>query len=128
MADEMEEGTTVKKFMMVNRKAPHGSVYALEVLEMVLISAAFEQDVYMAFLDDGVYQIKKDQDPTVLDMKNFSKTYRALEGYDIDQLYVEKEALEERGLTADDMLIDVHVIPRSEMAELMNGMDVVLSA
>ena len=35
--------------MVVNRKAPHGTVYALEVLEMVLISAAFDQDVSMRF-------------------------------------------------------------------------------
>jgi len=31
-----------KKFMLVNRKAPYGSIYALESLEVVLITAAFE--------------------------------------------------------------------------------------
>ena len=124
----MAEEPVVKKFMFVNRKAPHGTVYALEVLEAVLISAAFDQDVFIAFVDDGVFQIKKNQDPTVMEMKNFSKTYRALEGYDIEQLYVEQEALDERGLTADDLLLDVHVISRAEMGKLMDGMDVVLSA
>ena len=78
----------IKKFMFVNAKAPYGTVYALEVLEMVLISAAFDQDVHIAFVDDGVYQIVKNQDPSVLEMKNFSKTYRALEGYDIEKLFV----------------------------------------
>ncbi len=125
---EDTEGGVIKKFMFVNRKAPHGTIYALEVLEMVLISAAFDQDVSLAFVDDGVYQIKKDQDPAAVDMKNFSKTYRALEGYDIEQLYVEKESLEERGLTEDDLLVDVQVKSRSEMASLMDSMDVVLSA
>ena len=38
-----------KKFMFVNRKAPYGTIYALEALEVVLISAAFEQDVSLAF-------------------------------------------------------------------------------
>ena len=38
---------TIKKFMVVNRKAPHGTVYALEVLEMILISGAFDQDVHV---------------------------------------------------------------------------------
>lgn len=118
----------VKKFMFVNRKAPHGTIYALEVLEMVLISAAFDQDVHLAFLDDGVYQIVKNQDPAAIDMKNFSKTYRALEGYDIEKLYVERESMEERGLTEDDFIVDVEVIGRAEMAALMDGMDVVLSA
>ena len=44
----------IKKFMFVNRKAPYGTVYALESLEVVWISAAFDQDVSLAFIDDGV--------------------------------------------------------------------------
>lgn len=126
--DEEFASGVVKKFMFVNRKAPHGSIYALEVLEMVLISAAFDQDVHLAFIDDGMYQIVKGQDPAGINQKNFSKTFRALDGYDIEKLYVEREGMEERGLTEDDFLVDVEVISQAEMAELMNGMDVVLSA
>lgn len=129
MTDEEDFASgVVKKFMFVNRKAPHGTVYALEVLEMVLISAAFDQDVHLAFLDDGIYQIVKNQDPAAIDMKNFSKTFRALEGYDIEKLYVERESMEARGLSEDDFIVDVEVISQAEMADLMNGMDVVLSA
>lgn len=129
MTDEEDFASgVVKKFMFVNRKAPHGTVYALEVLEMVLISAAFDQDVHLAFLDDGIYQIVKNQDPAAIDMKNFSKTFRALEGYDIEKLFVERESMEARGLTEDDFIVDVEVISQAEMADLMNGMDVVLSA
>ena len=53
---------TVKKFLYVNRRAPYGTVYSVEGLEVALIGAAFEQDVCMAFIDDGVYQLKKGQD------------------------------------------------------------------
>ena len=127
MEEDFEAGT-VKKFMFVNRKPPYGTVYALEVLEMVLISAAFDQDVHIAFLDDGIYQIKKGQDTKDLGMKNFSPTYRALEGYDIEKLFVERESLEERGLTADDLLVPVDVISRADMGKLMAEMDVVLTA
>jgi sulfur relay (sulfurtransferase) complex TusBCD TusD component (DsrE family) len=42
-----------KKFMFVNRRAPYGTIYALESLEVVLISAAFEQEVALVFMDDG---------------------------------------------------------------------------
>jgi tRNA 2-thiouridine synthesizing protein C len=125
--DEMESGV-VKKFMYVNRKAPFGTVYALEVLEMILISAAFDQDVHVAFLDDGIYQIKKGFDSSATGMKNFSNTYRALEGYDIEKLFVEKEGLDERGLSEDDLIVPVEVISRADMAKLMGEMDVVLSA
>jgi hypothetical protein len=60
---EMEEDNSgkIKKFLYVNRKAPYGTIYALESLEVVLIAAAFDQDVSLAFLDDGVYQVVKGQ-------------------------------------------------------------------
>src|SRR5512139_3949534 len=105
----MDEAGTVKKFLFVNRKAPYGTIYALEGLEVVLISAAFDQDVSLAFLDDGVYQLVKGQQTKAIDVKNFSPTYRALEGYDIEKLYVERESLEARGLTEDQLLVDVQV-------------------
>lgn len=124
--DEDSAGT-VKKFAFINRKAPYGTIYALESLEVVLISAAFDQDVSLMFIDDGVYQLKKGQGTKAVGMKNFSPTYRALEGYDIEKLYVEKESLEARGLTEEDLLVDVEVMSRADMAALMEEQDVILS-
>jgi len=116
-----------KKFMFVNRKAPYGTIYALESLEVVLITAAFDQDVSLVFLDDGVYQLKKGMQTKGIETKNFSPTYRALEDYDIDKLYVEKESLEARGLSEEDLIVDVKVLSRAEMGKLMDEQDVVLS-
>ena len=93
-----------KKFMFLNRKAPYGSIYALESLEVVLISAAFEQDVSLAFVDDGVYQLVDNQKTDDIGMKNFSGAYKALGDFEINKLYVEKESLEERGLTLDSLM------------------------
>ncbi|WP_029008513.1 sulfurtransferase complex subunit TusC [Azospirillum halopraeferens] len=125
----MSEEATVKKFMYLNRKAPHGTIYALEVLEMILVAAMFDQDVHVCFADDGVYELKKGQDAKgALEMKDFVTTYRALDGYDIEKLYAEKESLEERGLTAADLVVPVEVIDRAAMAALIDSMDVVLSA
>ena len=95
---------STKKFMYVNRKAPYGTIYALESLEVVLIGAAFEQEVSVAFVDDGVYQIAKGQSTDEVGMKNFSPTYNALGDYDVNKMYVEKESLEARGLTVDDLM------------------------
>lgn len=125
--DELDYETgVIKKFMYLNRKAPYGTIYALEILEMILISAAFEQDVHVAFVDDGVYQIRKGHDTQGVEMKSFLPTYRALEGYDIEKLYVEKESMEERGLTVDDFVVPIEVVDRAAMRALINSMDVVL--
>ena len=118
---------SVKKFMYVNRKAPYGTIYALESLEVVLIAAAFEQDVTLVFMDDGVYQIKKGQNTDAIGVKNFSPTYRALEGYDVEKLYVEKESLESRGMTTDDLVVPVQVFDKDQLAALMEEQEVILS-
>ncbi|MDR2240473.1 MAG: sulfurtransferase complex subunit TusC [Zoogloeaceae bacterium] len=122
----MSEGQ-IKKFMYINRKAPHGTVYALESLEVVLIAAAFDQDVSLAFMDDGVYQLKKGFNTKGIEVKNFQPTYRALDDYDIQKLYVEKEALAARGLTEEDMCVPVEVRTRAEIGQLMETQDVILS-
>jgi tRNA 2-thiouridine synthesizing protein C len=125
--EEDEFDGDVKRFLYVNRKAPYGTIYALESLETVLIAAAFDQDVSMVFMDDGVYQIVKNVDTTGINMKNFSKTYRALDGYDVEKLYVEKESLEARGLSEDDLNVDVEILTTAELSDLMDAQDVVVT-
>jgi tRNA 2-thiouridine synthesizing protein C len=131
----------VKKFMYINRKAPYGTIYAWESLEVVLIGAAFEQDVSLAFLDDGVYQLTKGQDTSGIGMKNFSPTYTALGDYEVTKIYVEKESLEERGLTLDDLqhLVwedededyaekdSIRLVSRAELADVIAGQDVLFN-
>jgi tRNA 2-thiouridine synthesizing protein C len=130
-----------KKFMYINRKAPYGTIYAWESLEVVLIGAAFEQDVSLAFMDDGVFQLTKGQDTTGVGMKNFSPTYSALGDYEVTKIYVEKESLEERGLTLDDLqhLVwedededyaekdSIRLVSRAELAEVMASSDVLFN-
>ena len=125
--DDEFGGGTIKKFMYLNRKAPYGTIYALESLEVVLIAAAFDQDVSLVFMDDGVYQIIKGQHTKNIDVKNFSPTFRALEGYDIEKLYVEKESMEARGLTEEDFIVDVQVLDSAALANVMQEQDVIMS-
>jgi tRNA 2-thiouridine synthesizing protein C len=126
MAEETTGGR-VKKFLFVNRRPPHGTIYALESLEVVLIGAAFDQDVSLAFVGDGVYQLAKGQNTKGLEVKNFSPAFRALEDYDVTKLYVEQEALQARGLGEADLLVPVDVVSAQRMAEIMDGQDVILS-
>ena len=97
-------GPKVKKFMFVNRKAPYGTIYALESLEVV-----------------------KGQQTKGIGIKNFSPSYRALDGYDVEKLYVDQASLEQRGLTEKDLLVPVEVLDAQQMGQLMAQQDVILS-
>jgi len=132
---------TIKKFLYVNRRAPYGTIYAWESLEVVLIGAAFDQDVSLLFVDDGVFQLKKGQDTQNADMKNFSPTYKALGDYDIKKIYVSEESMKARGLTEDDLFpltyededddwaekSSINIVSADEITKMMEGQDVILS-
>jgi len=132
---------TVKKFLYLNRKAPYGTIYAWESLEVVLIGAAFDQEVRVMFIDDGVYQLTKGQDTSEVGMKNFSPTYRTLGDYEVKSVYVDKGSLGARGLTKDDLVeiawedweteeeIEniVEVVDAPRISELMEESDVIFS-
>jgi len=131
----------IKKFLYVNRKAPHGSIYALESLEVVLVGAAFDQDVSLAFIDDGVYQLMLNQNTNGIGVKNFSPTYLALSDYDINQIYVEKESLELRGLKQEDLLPltwedededwaekdSIQVVSSEELGDIIDKQDIIFN-
>jgi tRNA 2-thiouridine synthesizing protein C len=131
----------VKKFLYLNRRAPYGTIYAWESLEVVLIGAAFDQEVSVMFLDDGVYELVKGQNTAGIGMKNFSPTYRTLGDYEVKNIYVDRDSLEARGLSEDDLVavawedMDtgeereniVEVVDAARVTELMDETDVIFS-
>lgn len=127
-----------KRIMFINRRGPYGSIYAQEALEIALVGAAFDQRISLALIDDGVFLLRAGQDTSGIGMKRFTAAYRALGDFDIHRVYVERESLEERGMTVEDLLripADgesgngdlVEVISSVELAEVINHQDILLN-
>jgi len=116
--------STSKKFMYLNRRAPYGTIYAWESLEVVLIGAAFDQEISLMFADDGVYQLLKGSDTSQSEMKNFMATYRTLGDYGVRHMFVHQASLEARGLTRADLIEVVWEDPDTE-EEVANIVEVV---
>ncbi len=116
----------IKKIMHVLRQAPHGTIYTYEGLEMILIMATYDQDISVVFIGDGVYALKKGQETSAIGIKGFAKTFMALDGYDVEKLYVDQLSLEERGLTEDDLVVAVEVLNSEEIGCLMKDQDVII--
>lgn len=113
--------------MFLNRRAPHGTLYAWEGLELALTAAAFEQAVTLVFMDDGVFQLKRGQYPELLGFKNFARAFTALPDYDIDTVYVERESLAARGLEPADLCVPVVLIDADSLGRLMQEHDLFFS-
>ena len=136
-----DQGGTIKNFLYINRRAPHGSNYAQEGLEVALIGAAFDQDVSIAYVDDGVFQLKTDQDTSAIGTKNFSATYRALGDYEVKRIFVERESLAQRGMLESDLMDLVYededddweekpliqFVNADELTEIISGADVIMT-
>ncbi|MBF0283430.1 MAG: DsrE family protein [Magnetococcales bacterium] len=119
-----------KKIMFTVRKPPHGTIYVYEGLEVKLIMAAYDADISVVFMDDGVLALKAGQNTKELGIKGFEATYGALVDYEISQVYADRQSMEERGMTEDDLLvigededteepIRPQVIDSSEIAAMM---------
>ena len=60
-------------------------------------------------------------------LKNTAAMFLALEMYEINNLYVEAESLAERGLSVNDLILPIEVVPREGVGGLLNRHDVVIS-
>jgi tRNA 2-thiouridine synthesizing protein C len=108
------------KLMIVFRTAPYGSIYAFEGVENVVMMAAYEQDLTVLFIDDGVYTLKKGMDSSVTGIKDFSPTFKALEPvYEVEKIYIDKESLESRGLALEDLIIEPEIIEKDQVEKMM---------
>jgi len=111
---------------IVMRKAPYGSVYTAEGFRTMMGIAVFEMDLDIVFIDDGVYALCKGQDPGQLDMKPLGEGFPMLKEFDVDRFYVHDISLAERGLTPDDLLMEVEVVDGAKIAGILEAAGTVL--
>jgi len=117
----------MKKYLFVLRKPAHSGAHVQEMLDIILITAAFDQSVSILLLDDAVFQLKNGQQPGQSRNKDTAAIYKALALYDINNIYTETESLEQRGLVPGDLFLPVQVLSRNNITGLMKQFDVVFA-
>lgn len=90
--------------MIIIRRAPHGTIYVHEAIEVMLIVAAFEMELSIVFMDDGVLALKKGQDTKELGTKGFMATFGALADWEITNVYADSDSLKERGVQESELV------------------------
>ncbi len=117
----------IKKFLFIMRMAPHQGLILQEKLDVILTTAAFEQKLTLLFLDDGVFQLKKTQQPAKQGLKETLCIFNVLEMYDVKELFIEVESLQERGLKPEDLSLPVQPCYRKDIHALMKRFDIIVS-
>ena len=88
-----------------------------------MTTGAFDQTVSLLFLDDGVYQLKSGQQSEKIGVLPVTPLFEALSLYGIEDVYIERESLEERGMKTDQLVIPVCLIERLDIQALIQDQD-----
>ena len=117
-----------KKLLIVTRRSPYGGSLAREALDVALAASIYDQDVGILFMDDGVFQLLKNQQPDSAYFKNFGANLSALCLYGIEKIYAHKESLQERGLIKENLILDsIQILSNKDVEELLYQQDHLLS-
>lgn len=114
-------------YLFVMRQAPHQGRRVLETLDVVLTTAAFEQTVALLFLDDGVWQLKTNQQPESAQLSDSAAWLKSLPLYGVTDLWVEQESLDVRGLSENDLILPVRLINRSQLNHFLQQQTIIVS-
>ena len=110
------------KLAFLFRTAPHGNAISREGLDALLAATAFcdEEDIGVFFIDDGVLNLLDGQNPELLLQKDFIRTFKLLDLYDIEQRFVCADSLDQYNLQTEQLIISAEKIDRTSLINKLN--------
>ena len=105
------------KLAFLFRTAPHGNAISREGLDALLAATAFcdEEEIGVFFIDDGVLNLLNGQNPELLLQKDFIRTFKLLDLYDIEQRFVCATSLYQYNLQTEQLIISAEKIDRTSL-------------
>ena len=105
------------KLAFLFRTAPHGNAVSREGLDALLAATAFcdEEDIGVFFIDDGALNLLDGQNPELLLQKDFIRTFKLLDLYDIEQRFVCADSLDQYNLQIEQLIISAEKIDRTSL-------------
>ena len=110
------------KLAFLFRTAPHGNAISREGLDALLAATAFcdEEDIGVFFIDDGVLNLLDGQNPELLLQKDFIRTFKLLDLYDIEQRFVCADSLDQYNLQTEQLIISAEKIDRTSLIDKLS--------
>ena len=105
------------KLAFLFRTAPHGNAISREGLDALLAATAFcdEEEIGVFFIDDGVLNLLDGQNPELLLQKDFIRTFKLLDLYDIEQRFVCAASFDQYNLQTEQLIISAEKIDRTSL-------------
>lgn len=118
----------MKRLAFVFTQPPHTTSAGREGLDALLAASSLCDDICVFFVGDGVFQLLAQQQPQSILCRDYISTFKVMSLYDIKQVYLCTESLQERGLNDDvEWIIAVNSIPAQEIQARLARCDKVLT-
>ncbi len=114
-----------KSILIIIRKAPYSNSIAKGAIELALASSVFEQKLSLVFTGDGVWQLLAQQQTETLGDKNHGKLLSALPLYDLEPVFVDEQALNQRSIELEDLLLQPELINSKTIKKMMADADTI---
>ena len=116
------------KIAVLVTNLPFDGIAARESLDLIFALAAVEHQVSVVFSDDAVYQLVQAHDSAETMVKDFRRSFKLFELYDIDHVYICAESLRQRHLHASELVLDVQPLEHAELNQLLDTQQHVIKA
>lgn len=110
------------KIAFLFRTSPHGTSFSREGLDAILAATAFcePNDIGIFFIDDGVLNLIDNQQPEIIQQKDFIRTFKLLDLYDVEQRFICTASLQKFKLDNRELILSCEKIDRSLLLEKLN--------
>ncbi|RKY99335.1 MAG: hypothetical protein DRQ10_06350 [Candidatus Hydrothermota bacterium] len=106
--------------------APYGTATPAEAYRTAIGLGGMGVDTAVVLVEDGVWVAVKGHNPKVIDMQDLSQAFGALNQFDV-KLYVLKEALEERGISENELIKNDGIITMEDLKKMIKEAKCVLT-
>ncbi|HHF3685197.1 TPA: sulfurtransferase complex subunit TusC, partial [Haemophilus influenzae] len=95
------------KIAFLFRTSPHGTSISREGLDAILAATAFcePNDIGIFFIDDGVLNLIDNQQPEIIQQKDFIRTFKLLDLYDVEQRFICTASLQKFKLDNRELIL-----------------------
>lgn len=117
----------MKRIAFVFTTMPHGNASGREGLDALLATSALTDEIEVFFIADGVFQLLTNQQPKAILVRDYIATFKILPLYDIENIYLCRESLQERGLSEmSEFVVTPKMLSSLEIQQKIADCDVVL--
>lgn len=118
------------KLAFLFTQPPFGCSASREGLDALLAASAFcdEDEIAIAFIDDGVFNLVAHQRPELILQKDHIATFKLIELYDLEPCFICRESVSERGLEDSEWILASPIFcDRSQITAMLQRAEKILT-